>query len=173
MVTVTKTADNDALQSYTFTQNVAGPIWVRVRDLNRTPGRDRTDTVSVDAMYVMSSLSTGYSGEAARVSAALADGMLSVAKSGDGLQSLRWWREGRVDRIEAYCRDDVRLLRDLFEHACEHGQLLFRTKGGERVRLPLRLSLPELVERAQQGARGAAPPRPDAFLREQGSLRAE
>jgi DEAD/DEAH box helicase domain-containing protein len=92
----------------------------------------------------------------------LGEETLGVAKSGDGLKALRWWREGRIDSIEAYCRDDVRLLRDLFEHACQKGQLLFRTKGGERVRLPLRLSLPELIERAQQGGRGAAPPRPAA-----------
>ena len=92
----------------------------------------------------------------------LGEETLGVAKSGDGLQSLRWWREGRIDQIEAYCRDDVRLLRDLFEHACQNGQLIFRTKGGERVRLPLRLSPPELIERAKQGARGAAPPRPAA-----------
>jgi DEAD/DEAH box helicase domain-containing protein len=91
----------------------------------------------------------------------LGEETLGVAKSGDGLQSLRWWREGRIDQIEAYCRDDVRLLRDLFEHACQNGQLIFRTKGGERVRLPLRLSPPELIERAKHEGRGAAPPRPD------------
>jgi DEAD/DEAH box helicase domain-containing protein len=84
----------------------------------------------------------------------LGEETLGVAKSADGLQSLRWWREGRIDQIEAYCRDDVRLLRDLFEHACEKGQLIFRTRRGERVRLPLRLSLPELIERAKQGAPG-------------------
>jgi DEAD/DEAH box helicase domain-containing protein len=102
----------------------------------------------------------------------LGEETLGVAKSGDGLQSLRWWREGRIDQIEAYCRDDVRLLRDLFEHACQNGQLIFRTKGGERVRLPLRLSLPELIERAKQGGRAAAPPRPDSFLRSRSALRA-
>ena len=90
----------------------------------------------------------------------LGEETLGVAKSGDGLKALRWWREGRIDQIEAYCRDDVRLVRDLFEHACENGQLIFRTKRGERVRLPLRLSPPELIERAKQGARGAAPPCP-------------
>ena len=73
-----------------------------------------------------------------------------MPKSADGLQSLRWWSEGRVDVIERYCRDDVAILRDLFEHARAEGHLLFRTTSGERVRLPLRLSLPELIERAQE-----------------------
>ena len=79
----------------------------------------------------------------------LGEETLGVAKSGDGLQSLRWWSEGRIEEIEHYCRADVAILRDLFEHARAHGHLLFRTKGGERVRLPLRLSLPELIERAK------------------------
>ena len=90
----------------------------------------------------------------------LGEETLGVPKSADGLQSLRWWSEGRVEEIERYCRDDVAILRDLFEHARAHGHLLFRTKRGERVRLPLRLSLPELIERARSGARSAAPPQP-------------
>jgi DEAD/DEAH box helicase domain-containing protein len=103
----------------------------------------------------------------------LGEETLGVAKSGDGLQSLRWWSEGRIDQIEHYCRGDVAILRDLFEHARAHGHLLFRTKGGERVRLPLRLSLPELIERAKNGARSAAPPRPGSVRSVQRRVRAE
>jgi len=54
-----------------------------------------------------------------------------------------------VEEIERYCRQDVTLLRDLFHHAERHGFLLFRTKRGEKVRLPMPLSVPELVERAR------------------------
>jgi DEAD/DEAH box helicase domain-containing protein len=69
-------------------------------------------------------------------------------KSADGLQSLRWWKEGKIDEIEHYCRDDVALLRDLFDFARRNGHLLFRTKSGERVRLPMHIEVSELVERA-------------------------
>jgi DEAD/DEAH box helicase domain-containing protein len=79
----------------------------------------------------------------------LGEETLGVAKSGDGLQSLRWWSEGRIAEIERYCRGDVAILRDLFDHARSHGYLLFRTKSGERVRLPLRLSVPELIEHSR------------------------
>jgi len=84
----------------------------------------------------------------------LGEETLGAAKSADGLQSLQWWKEGRVEEIERYCRQDVTLLRDLFEHAHQHGHLLFRTKRGQRVRIPLPLSLPDLLERAQGGERG-------------------
>jgi DEAD/DEAH box helicase domain-containing protein len=79
----------------------------------------------------------------------IAEETLGVPKSGDGLQSLAWWKEGRVDEIERYCRQDVALLRDLLEHAQNHGYLCFRTKAGDRVRLPAPWKIPEIVERAR------------------------
>lgn len=39
---------------------------------------------------------------------------LGTGKSADGLQALAWYREGRLDLIEKYCIDDVRLTRDLY-----------------------------------------------------------
>jgi DEAD/DEAH box helicase domain-containing protein len=81
---------------------------------------------------------------------------LGTPKSADGLQSLAWWKEGRVDEIERYCQQDVALLRDLLQHAEEHDHLFFRTKRGDRVRLPAPWRIPELVERAIAGSDAAA-----------------
>jgi DEAD/DEAH box helicase domain-containing protein len=39
---------------------------------------------------------------------------LATGKSADGLQALEWWKQGRLDLIEQYCRDDVARTRDLF-----------------------------------------------------------
>ncbi len=39
---------------------------------------------------------------------------LGAAKTADGLQALTWWKEGRLDLIEKYCTEDVRLTRDLY-----------------------------------------------------------
>lgn len=39
---------------------------------------------------------------------------LAVGKSADGLQALEWWKQGRLDLIEQYCRDDVARTRDLY-----------------------------------------------------------
>jgi len=78
----------------------------------------------------------------------LAEETLGAGKSADGLQSIAWWREGRHDLVESYCRRDVEILRQLFEHALERGHLIFRTRDGERVRLPAPWSLAELVENA-------------------------
>ncbi len=89
----------------------------------------------------------------------LGEETLGASKSADGLQSLEWWKQGRVDEIERYCRKDVELLRDLFGHARERGHLLFRTRSGERVRLPMPLDVEELIETARSEPRGRLPRR--------------
>ncbi|MBI9086889.1 MAG: DEAD/DEAH box helicase [Desulfobacterales bacterium] len=67
----------------------------------------------------------------------LAMATLGAKKTADGLQALRWWQQGRVDEIVAYCREDVRLTRNLYLHGREKGFLLFDNKAGQRVRVPV------------------------------------
>jgi DEAD/DEAH box helicase domain-containing protein len=67
----------------------------------------------------------------------LAAATLSAEKSADGLQALRWWKEGRIDEIVKYCRMDVELTRDLFLYGQEHEYLLFKNKAGSVVRCPV------------------------------------
>lgn len=67
----------------------------------------------------------------------LGQATLDESKSADGLQALRWWQEGRLDDIAAYCRKDVDLTRRLYLFGLEHGWLLFTNKAGQRVRVPV------------------------------------
>jgi DEAD/DEAH box helicase domain-containing protein len=46
---------------------------------------------------------------------ALASATLGVNKSADGLLAIRWFREGKIDELIAYCRDDVAITQQLFE----------------------------------------------------------
>jgi len=86
----------------------------------------------------------------------LAEETLGAGKSGDGLQSIAWWREGRHDLVESYCQRDVEILRQLFDHATREGHLIFRTRDGRRVKLPARWAVDELVEAAAAHAASAA-----------------
>jgi hypothetical protein len=54
MLIVTKNADDDGLQLYVFPENIAGTVYVRVEDTNRTQGNRDLDTVFVDEMFIMS-----------------------------------------------------------------------------------------------------------------------
>ena len=68
----------------------------------------------------------------------LAEVTLDTQKTADGLQALQWWKEGRMDEIVAYCRQDVRITRDLYLFGKNNGYLLFNTKAGETIRIPMK-----------------------------------
>jgi DEAD/DEAH box helicase domain-containing protein len=65
----------------------------------------------------------------------LAETNLGVGKSADGLQSLAWYREGRLDLVEEYCRRDVEVTSRLFFLGRERGFLLFRNRDGLALRM--------------------------------------
>jgi len=67
----------------------------------------------------------------------LAGETLGAAKSGDGLQSLEWVREGRFDLVEEYCRRDVELTRDLYLFGRREGCVWIRHRKRGRVRVPV------------------------------------
>lgn len=58
---------------------------------------------------------------------------LGTKKSGDGLQAIEWFRQGKLMELEHYCREDVRLTRDLFDHGREHGQIIVRKRSPEGI----------------------------------------
>ena len=63
---------------------------------------------------------------------------LGEGKSGDGEQSLRWWKEGRMDLIEQYCRKDVEMTRRLYELGQSRGYLVYHDHSDRVVRVPVR-----------------------------------
>lgn len=67
----------------------------------------------------------------------LAESTLGVKKSADGLMALKWYKEGRIDKIIEYCRKDVAITRDLLVFGAENGYLLFKNKAGSAVRCPV------------------------------------
>lgn len=59
----------------------------------------------------------------------LVQATLGAGKSGDGMQSLRWVKEGRFDLIREYCQKDVELTRDLFVYGGREGQVFYDNRG--------------------------------------------
>ena len=58
---------------------------------------------------------------------ALASATLGIKKSSDGLQALKWYKEGKMQEIKDYCLKDVAITKDLYEYGKEHGNLLFES----------------------------------------------
>ncbi|MBZ0114862.1 MAG: hypothetical protein K8J08_20545, partial [Thermoanaerobaculia bacterium] len=60
-----------------------------------------------------------------------AEATLGIGKTADGLQSLEWVREGRLDLVESYCRQDVEVTRDLYLFGRREGYIRCRNRKGE------------------------------------------
>jgi DEAD/DEAH box helicase domain-containing protein len=87
----------------------------------------------------------------------LGEETLDRPKTADGLQSLEWFKQGDLKRVEDYCRADVELVRDLLHHGERNGYVVMRRRDGRAVRVPVDWERDAIRTRAQQAL--AAPPR--------------
>ncbi len=62
----------------------------------------------------------------------VAKATIGAKKNADGLQAVRWWREGKVDLIIKYCEQDVKVTKEVFEYALNNGHV--KIKDGFRKR---------------------------------------
>jgi len=58
----------------------------------------------------------------------LARATLNAKKSGDGLDAIRWWREGKLDALYEYCEQDVDVTRRLYEFGKQNRYVQFYDK---------------------------------------------
>jgi len=65
----------------------------------------------------------------------VASATLGTGKTADGLQALEWWRRGEIDKIERYCREDVRVTRDLYNFGKRNRFVLVSRFGGNPRRV--------------------------------------
>ena len=56
----------------------------------------------------------------------IAEATLGVGKSGHGLQAVEWYKNGEMDKIEQYCRDDVKVTKDIYEYMLKNGHVKFK-----------------------------------------------
>jgi len=66
----------------------------------------------------------------------VAQATIGAKKSANGLQAVRWWREGKVKEIMKYCEQDVKVTKKVFEYALEHGHVKFKD-GARKREIPL------------------------------------
>ncbi|NQV92986.1 ribonuclease H-like domain-containing protein [Candidatus Kaiserbacteria bacterium] len=51
----------------------------------------------------------------------VAEGTLGEKKSGHGLDAVKWWKSGEIDKIRKYCLDDVRITKEVYDYALKNG----------------------------------------------------
>lgn len=77
----------------------------------------------------------------------VAQGTLGVGKSGHGLMAVEYWRNGELDKLKEYCLQDVKVTRDVYEHALQNGFVAFHNRQGQRQEISMPLELPEPASR--------------------------
>jgi DEAD/DEAH box helicase domain-containing protein len=50
---------------------------------------------------------------------------LKEGKSGDGVEALALFKEGRMEELKKYCMDDVRLTKNVYEYGYREGKIYF------------------------------------------------
>jgi DEAD/DEAH box helicase domain-containing protein len=67
----------------------------------------------------------------------LASTTLNTSKSADGLQAVRWYKQGRIQEILDYCQQDVEVTRKLYEYGKQYKHLKFRDRGYREKTVPV------------------------------------
>ncbi len=81
----------------------------------------------------------------------LAKETIDQAKSADGIQAVEWFRQGEMEKLTDYCRQDVVATRDLFIYGLEKGSLIYRTKkDNKRVRLLVDWKLDNMLKKCER-----------------------
>ena len=68
---------------------------------------------------------------------AIAAATFGVQKTSEGLQAIRWFREGKLVEIAEYCCFDVKITRLVHEYGCAHRQLHYVSRFGKRLTVPV------------------------------------
>ena len=63
----------------------------------------------------------------------IAQASLGVEKTGEGLQALEWFRQGKLLEIAEYCCYDVKITRLVHEYGRTHKKLLYTHRSGKKL----------------------------------------
>jgi DEAD/DEAH box helicase domain-containing protein len=71
---------------------------------------------------------------------ALSSATLGVGKTAEGLDAIKWWREGKLMEIAEYCCFDVKCTRLVHEHGAEHRELFYHDRFQQKKRVSIEWS---------------------------------
>ena len=68
---------------------------------------------------------------------AVASATLGAEKTADGLQALRWYKEGRMMEIAEYCCYDVKITKMVHEFGRDRRQVFYTSRTGQVLSVPV------------------------------------
>jgi DEAD/DEAH box helicase domain-containing protein len=67
----------------------------------------------------------------------IANATFGLEKTAEGLQAIKWFKEGRLMEIAEYCCFDVKLTKLVHEYGVTHRQLHYTNKFGRKLAVPV------------------------------------
>ena len=67
----------------------------------------------------------------------IAKATIQKEKSGDGLQAVKWFEEGKIDLVKQYCEQDVLVTKEVYEYGRKNGMLYYPKITGDIVPFPV------------------------------------
>jgi DEAD/DEAH box helicase domain-containing protein len=68
---------------------------------------------------------------------AVAKETLGIGKTGDGLDAIKYFKNGQLDELKKYCLQDVAVTRDIYDFGLQKGQVKFRNKWNRLIECPV------------------------------------
>lgn len=65
---------------------------------------------------------------------------LGIGKSGDGLDAIKYYRNGELDKLKDYCIQDVAVTRDVYDYGLQKGKVKFKNKWNRVIEAPVDFS---------------------------------
>ncbi|MBU1032974.1 MAG: ribonuclease H-like domain-containing protein [Patescibacteria group bacterium] len=72
----------------------------------------------------------------------VAHATLGVGKSGHGLLAVEYWRKGEIQKLADYCLQDVKITRDVYEHALKFQNVCYFDRVGQKQEVPMPIAPP-------------------------------
>lgn len=77
----------------------------------------------------------------------IAQATLDIGKSADGLQAIRWWKEGKIAEIKKYCEQDVRVTKEIYEFGRQNRQLFYKSLNSEVLPFRVNFDMPAQAQK--------------------------
>lgn len=73
----------------------------------------------------------------------VAHATLGIGKSGSGLMAVEYWKKGEIDKLREYCLQDVRVTKDVYEHALAKQHVFYNDRLGQKQEVPMPMMPPD------------------------------
>lgn len=70
----------------------------------------------------------------------LAQETLGKGKSGDGLDAIKYYETGQLEKLKEYCLMDVEITRDLYDYGMKNGSVKYKNKWNRLIETPIDFS---------------------------------